>query len=543
MEVCDYIEFGLPGSVLYRGFLLSDPPAGASTIQSGRNEDGTVILHPISTWNDVPIRPADSASTDGGSGGCAGVSSKSTARFGAASQRSIAERSCAVDASAGVNGLMAGDSISMVCCTPRNSWVQIEAAYNEACHPLRVRQVDGLPAHYSHNLDWNLGIIPQTCSCRQGDNMIEGNPQSESGNRKSCDKACDNVGGKACDGACDQHAPLEVIEIGRGEARVGQVYPVKPLLAFLVVSPDLKSSWKIVAVDSSDPMAAALLDSRSGYPVWLEAKLRQIVEWLKYYKCNTVFDPPSTIAGREKPAPLHRTIAAISAAHAAWTHCSRQGCCSNTSNSSTAISSSSAISAAHAAWTHCHRHGCCNSYEISTNTSSSMPRDGVPLKDLRQLAERTASAALTNAISEFARVPFAQPASVPAAAPTTVAAAAADGEQQQQEKQRQQRQQQQQQQQGKQQGRNPTRHLRSSSSGALEIFSGTLLESPSPLHRSASPLRHSPSPSPLHQSPSPLHDASSSHLRQPRTPSPVSRSASAFLRQPLTPSPLPVRTL
>ncbi|CAI5496538.1 unnamed protein product [Closterium sp. Naga37s-1] len=533
MEVCDYIEFGLPGSVLYRGFLLSDPPARASTIQSERNEDSTVILHPISTWNDVPIRPADSASTDGGSGGCAGVSSsKSTTRFGAASQRSIAERSCAVDASAGVNGLMAGDSISMVCCTPRNSWVQIEAACNEACHPLRVRQVDGLPAHYSHNLDWNLGIIPQTCSCHQGDNMIEGNPQSESGNRKSCDKTCDNVGGKACDGVCDQHAPLEVIEIGRGEARVGQVYPVKPLLAFLVVSLDLESSWKITTpsspqllpsppVSSPTPPFFQLVDPPSTMAGLFSSDLSPTHLSRSPPPSSPIppfflsVDPPSTIAGREKPAPLHRTIAAISAAHAAWMHCRRQGCCS-----SYEISTNTSSSAAHAAWTHCRCRSSSNVTRTNT-TSSSIPNDSVALKDLRQLAEQTASAALTNAISEFPRVPFAQPASVPA--PATTAAAAVVGEQQQQEKQRQQQQQgkQQQQQQGKQQqqGRNPTRHLRSSSSGALEIFSGMLLESPS--HRSASPLRCSPSPSPLHQPPSPLHGAFSS-LRQPLTPSAMS---------------------
>ncbi|CAI5987231.1 unnamed protein product [Closterium sp. NIES-65] len=259
MEVCDYIEFGLPGSVLYRGFLLSDSPSSATTapsavtapsksssscppssiIQSARDQEDTTILHPISTWDDVPIRPADSALSHGGGG---------------------------------LDGLMAGDIISMVCCTPRNLWVQIEAAYNEACHPLRVRQVDGLPAHYSHNLDWNLGIIPQTCSCRQGDN-VGGDPQSG-----SCDKACDaatcaTMCDNACDSASDKHTPLEVIEIGRGEVRVGQVYLVKPLLAFLVISPDLKSSWKIVAVNSLDPMAETSLDSRS-------------------------VDPPNTIAGR-----------------------------------------------------------------------------------------------------------------------------------------------------------------------------------------------------------------------------------------------------
>ncbi|CAI5468662.1 unnamed protein product [Closterium sp. Yama58-4] len=195
-----------------------------------------------------------------------------------------------------------------------------------------------------------------TCSCRQGDN-VGGDFQSGSGDIcKSCDKACDSTGSNAgcdvatcattcdnsCDKACNKHAPLEVIEIGHGEARVGQVYPVKPLLAFLVVSPDLKSSWKIVAVDSSDPMAATLQDSRSGYPVWLEAKLREIVEWLKYYKCNTV----------------------------------------------------------------------CKCSLLSARAR-----------------EQTASAALTNAISEFARVPFAQPASVPAAVADGAAVAEPVGQQ------------------------------------------------------------------------------------------------------------------
>ncbi|CAI7907919.1 unnamed protein product [Closterium sp. NIES-54] len=310
MEVSDYIEFGVPGSVLYRGFLLSDPPASASTtapgavtasnksssspsppsiIQSGRGQEDTSILHPISTWNDIPIRPADSALSHGGGG-------------------------FALEAAPGLDGLMAGDSIAMVCCTPRNSWVQIEAACNEACHPLRVRQVDGLPAHYSHNLDWNLGIIPQTCSCRQGDNAGAALQAGSGDACTSCDKACDEAAcdtatsATMCDGACDTHAPLEVIEIGRMEARVGQVYLMKPLLAFLVVSPDLKSSWKIVAVNSSDPMAAALLDSRSGYPVWLEAKLGEIVEWLKYYKCNTVCKWSKCLGTSEVHASPHSPL-------------------------------------------------------------------------------------------------------------------------------------------------------------------------------------------------------------------------------------------
>ncbi|CAI5462760.1 unnamed protein product [Closterium sp. Yama58-4] len=424
MEVCDYIEFGLPGSVLYREFLLSGPPASAITapsvgtastkpsiVQSGRDLEDTTILHPISTWNDIPIRPADSALSHGGGGGCA-----------------LEE--------AGLAGLMMGDSIAM------------------------------------------------TCSCRQDDN-IGGDPQSGLGDIcKSCDKACDNTGKNAgCDAAtcsttCDKHAPLEVIEIGRGEARVGQVYAVKPLLAFLVFSPDMKSSWKIVAVNSSDPMAAALLDSRNGYPIWLEAKLREIVEWLKYYKCNTVCK---------------------------W------------------------------------------------NLHS----------------EQTASAALTNAISEFARVPFAQPASATAAAADGASVAEPVGQQARKERrfrrsgsepgwysmrkkelaikideraddasesdggsggwergdegwqeyddaEQQQKQQAQQQGNPQQEGRRMTRHWRSSSCCALEIPTGMLLDSPSPLHRS-----------------------SSSHLRQPLTPSPLTRSASTFLRQTLTPFPLP----
>ncbi|GJP68017.1 hypothetical protein CLOP_g24773 [Closterium sp. NIES-67] len=261
----------------------------------------------------------------------------------------------------------AGGLFRMVCAVPRGTWAQVELAVAESPHhPLRVRGVNDLPSHYSHNLRWNVGFLPQTCRCFDTNEF-------DSSSSSDGDRGGSGCGGGGGGGGCGfplrerettspsaemaekrtfggsvtcggAHGPLEVVDIGEARAEAGQVYLVKALAAFLVVSPNLNTHWTVIVTSDDvgakgwfrestgcdanerdeNPKAGeacdeACDDDRCPDEDDRRAKgLEEIREWLKFRGCLSPLDLPCTISFREKPVPLDRTIAMINGAHAAW---------------------------------------------------------------------------------------------------------------------------------------------------------------------------------------------------------------------------------
>ncbi|GJP43311.1 hypothetical protein CLOM_g2791 [Closterium sp. NIES-68] len=302
------MDFGPEGSLVYRKFLLASP---ASATSAGNAS----LVHPVSPWHDLPLR--------------------------------FDSRDGTVPAA-----LSVGDCIEMVCTTPKGSWLQLEVAVSELYQPLRLREANGEPAHYPENLRWNIGIVPQTCSCFSEDDDNNGSGPDPS----------------------QQHGPVEIIDLGSAPAGVGYAYRVKPITAFLVISPNLKTTLKIVGVNSADPVADKLsclddLQQHGG------GKLGEISEWLKTSACVSRFDVPNTIGYREKPVPTERTLSLLSKAHAAWQ-------------------------------TYHSAHHSTHSASASSASPPNRPPSAVHERDLRKLVESTAGGALDDPSATGACVPF-----------------------------------------------------------------------------------------------------------------------------------------
>ncbi|CAI7885948.1 unnamed protein product [Closterium sp. NIES-54] len=291
-------------------FTPISPPASATSASSTAN-----LVHPVSPWHDLPLR---FDSNDG-----------------------------TVPAT-----LSAGDCIEMVCTTPKGSWLQLEVAVSELYQPLRLHESNGAPAHYQDNVQWNLGIIPQTCSCFSEDDENNGRGPDLS----------------------KQHGPVEIIDIGSAPADVGYAYRVKPMTAFLVISPNLKTTLKIVGINSMDPVADKLscLDDLQRH---VGGKLAEISEWLKTSACVSRYDVPNTIGYREKPVPTDRTLSLLSKAHAAW-------------------------------HTYHSTHHSPHSASAASASAPNRPPSAVHARDLRKLVESTAGGSLDDPSATGACVPF-----------------------------------------------------------------------------------------------------------------------------------------
>eukprot|EP00897_Mesotaenium_endlicherianum_P003684 jgi/Mesen1/3343/ME000191S02480 len=199
--------------------------------------------------------------------------------------------------------------VNFVCTCPRGSWVKYEVAEDERFHPLRVsrraRRGGGagggagareppLPAQYAENLQVNVGFLPQTAS----------DPGTTA---------------EALGGLPYASGPMEVLEIGPGTARVGRVYPVKPLGAFVVVqggaAPEI--ACKVVAV-AADTLLAGRLSDIDDVRELLPRTFEFAKAWLQHGHCLEPDDKPAVFGFNGRPIGAKEVMAEIAQAHASW---------------------------------------------------------------------------------------------------------------------------------------------------------------------------------------------------------------------------------
>ncbi|GJP72264.1 hypothetical protein CLOP_g3013 [Closterium sp. NIES-67] len=223
--------------------------------------------------------------------------------------------------------------LSFLCVTPRGTWATYEVAQDENFNPIRLAKRNAAPAHFAENCHWNMGVFTQTWA----------DPAA----------ANDHLSGLHYDAR-----PLHVLDISRRAARPGDVYPVKPLAAFavitlaapgaatpaaaaatdaaaatataaaaaggadadaggVVVGAPVCVSWNVVAVASDDPLAKELQDV-ADVSKKLPGVLEEIREWLRLCECKEAGDEARVFGFNDRALGRKYVDACITDCHAAW---------------------------------------------------------------------------------------------------------------------------------------------------------------------------------------------------------------------------------
>uniref|UniRef100_A0A383VA06 inorganic diphosphatase n=1 Tax=Tetradesmus obliquus TaxID=3088 RepID=A0A383VA06_TETOB len=133
----------------------------------------------------------------------------------------------------------------------------IDAPQDEPSTPIKQDTKKGKLRFYPYNINWNYGLLPQTW---------------EDPSHKN-----EDLGGVAGD-----NDPVDVVEIGSAQLKMGGVYRVKPLGVYAMID-DGELDWKVIAINSADPKAAAvnsLEDVEREFP----GQLTAILEWFRNCK-------------------------------------------------------------------------------------------------------------------------------------------------------------------------------------------------------------------------------------------------------------------
>ncbi|KAG1462295.1 hypothetical protein G6F46_004329 [Rhizopus delemar] len=151
--------------------------------------------------------------------------------------------------------------VNMVVEIPRWSNAKIEVSIGEKFNPLKQDCKKGKPRFVRNCFPhkgyiWNYGALPQTWEDPT-------DLHSETGARGDND-------------------PIDAIEIGEGVAKQGEIKQVK-VLGIMAMIDEGETDWKVVVIDTKDPMAVKLNDIddvKKHYPGLLDATRH----WFEIYK-------------------------------------------------------------------------------------------------------------------------------------------------------------------------------------------------------------------------------------------------------------------
>lgn len=195
----------------------------------------------------------------------------------------------------------AGKYIRAVNEIPRFEHAKFEIAKGEPLNPIvqdtkkgKLRFLANVYPFYGY--PWNYGAIPQTWE----------NPNEK-------DPLCEAKG---------DNDPVDILDIGTRRKAVGEVYEAKVLGAIALLD-DGETDWKIIAIDSKDPLAGRLNgidDVRHELPGILDDMIR----WYRDYKVPDGKGKNAfALGGRILDAAEARKI--IDEAHAHWEALMRKG--------------------------------------------------------------------------------------------------------------------------------------------------------------------------------------------------------------------------
>eukprot|EP00271_Cylindrocystis_brebissonii_P017789 TRINITY_DN4766_c0_g1_i1.p1 TRINITY_DN4766_c0_g1~~TRINITY_DN4766_c0_g1_i1.p1 ORF type:complete len:583 (+),score=48.27 TRINITY_DN4766_c0_g1_i1:460-2208(+) len=173
---------------------------------------------------------------------------------------------------------------------------------------------DQVPSHFADNAPYNIGYLPQTwANPKRGPAKASLqtylHPSQENGDETAQQLAEWHY----------NNLPIEVLEIGAETARrVGEVYLVKPLGAFLVGSESARElSWKVIAISSDDELAKKMT-SIDCLQKQLPGILDLMRQWLRLCQVIKQDDEAQTLHLGGNPIDAASTKKAIDELHKAW---------------------------------------------------------------------------------------------------------------------------------------------------------------------------------------------------------------------------------
>ncbi|KAH9599831.1 Inorganic pyrophosphatase [Trypanosoma melophagium] len=145
---------------------------------------------------------------------------------------------------------------NFICEIPKWTRAKFEIATGESFNPIKQDIKNGVPRFYKHgDMMWNYGALPQTWEST--DVIFEG-------------------------GVHGDNDPIDAIEVGMSQLKVGQVEAVK-VLGILGMIDDGQMDWKVICISHNDPICRFLKDIHD-VPKFLPGCLDAIREWFRVYK-------------------------------------------------------------------------------------------------------------------------------------------------------------------------------------------------------------------------------------------------------------------
>lgn len=182
-----------------------------------------------------------------------------------------------------------GEYYNFVNEIPKNTKAKMEVSTKEALNPIAQDIKKGKLRDYHGPIFWNYGCLPQTW---ENPNVVH--PEVK------------------CKGDND---PVDVVEIGSKALASGSVSKVK-VLGVLAMIDDGELDWKVIAINSEDPLAATLndIDCVEKHCPGVVSGIR---EWFRWYK--TPDDKPLNAFGYgEKALDKKMAEEVIAETHEYW---------------------------------------------------------------------------------------------------------------------------------------------------------------------------------------------------------------------------------
>ncbi|XP_038971635.1 soluble inorganic pyrophosphatase 6, chloroplastic-like isoform X2 [Phoenix dactylifera] len=140
---------------------------------------------------------------------------------------------------------------------PKDTSAKMEVATDEPYTPIKQDTKKGKLRYYPYNINWNYGLLPQTWE----------------------DPSFAN---SEVEGAFGDNDPVDVVEIGETQAKMGDILKVKPLAALAMID-EGELDWKIVAISLDDPRAL-LVNDVNDVEKHFPGTLMAIRDWFRDYK-------------------------------------------------------------------------------------------------------------------------------------------------------------------------------------------------------------------------------------------------------------------
>ncbi|KAF5743962.1 soluble inorganic pyrophosphatase 6 chloroplastic-like [Tripterygium wilfordii] len=140
---------------------------------------------------------------------------------------------------------------------PKESSAKMEVATDEPYTPIKQDTKKGKLRYYPYNINWNYGLLPQTWE----------DP---------------SLANSDVEGALGDNDPVDVVEIGERQRKIGEVLKVKPLAALAMID-EGELDWKIVTISVDDPKAS-LVNGIDDVEKHFPGTLTAIRDWFRDYK-------------------------------------------------------------------------------------------------------------------------------------------------------------------------------------------------------------------------------------------------------------------